>query len=84
VKLDALSHLDEFNNRVWKLSDNERKSLHAGGVTYYYVGENVSFALDLINEAKRTHLEIGRCLAHFFLKNRSHLICNTLKCFLCF
>ncbi|MDQ0971357.1 hypothetical protein QFZ31_001235 [Neobacillus niacini] len=55
VNLDGHSYMDEFKSRVWKLTDHERKSLHAGGVTYCYVGDNLSFALNLIDEAKRTH-----------------------------
>lgn len=53
VNLDGMSNFEEYEQKVWKLSDHERNSFHARGVTYCYVGENLSFALQLIEEAKR-------------------------------
>ncbi|MEH7226664.1 hypothetical protein V7112_22940 [Bacillus sp. JJ1566] len=56
VNLESLSSIDEFNTKVWRLNDNDRIAYHARGVRYCYVGDNVTFALQLIDEAKRTKL----------------------------
>jgi HD superfamily phosphohydrolase YqeK len=55
VNLDEFKHTEEYKNKVWKLTDDERKKFHAGGVSYCYVGEDMSFAKELIEEAIQTH-----------------------------
>ncbi|MFD0824443.1 hypothetical protein ACT8ZR_02085 [Neobacillus sp. M.A.Huq-85] len=49
---DALPELVE---KLWKLDDSDRQRLHAGGVSYCYVGEDIKHAKSLIELAIKTH-----------------------------
>jgi hypothetical protein len=59
VVLEEMIHLAEFQGKVWKLTEKERISLHALGVSYCYVGEDISFAKELIELAKKTHSKLN-------------------------
>lgn len=50
---DALPELVE--EKLWKLDDSDRQRLHAGGVSYCYVGEDIKHAKSLIELAIKTH-----------------------------
>lgn len=36
VTLDEFLYVEEYKEKVWKLSNDERRKFHAGGVSYCY------------------------------------------------